>query len=167
MSETLVNIVAVGNVLMGDDGIGVVALERLARRLGEVPGVVLHDAGLAVSDVLDDLDPTVPLIAIDAVDTGDAPGTVCRMPVAAVRNADGALAGCLSLHEINLVRALRLSALAGHVFRDVTIFGVQPAHIEWGCDLSGEVAAALDELIEAVEAHVDAVCAAAAGENAS
>ena len=90
-----------------------------------------------------------------------------RLPVAAVRNADGALAGCLSLHEVNLVRALRLSALAGHMFRDVTIFGVQPAHVEWGCELSPEVAAAMDTLVETVETQVGALCATPAGEDAS
>ena len=60
LSERDVNILGVGNPLMGDDGVGPAAIERLGAR-GVPRGVHLWDAGLAVSDVLGMLDPADPL----------------------------------------------------------------------------------------------------------
>ena len=62
----------------------------------------------------------------------------------------------LSLHELSVVPALRLEALAGRAFSDVTVFGVEPAEVAWGDTLSPAVAGALDGLVEAVLEHTAA-----------
>jgi hydrogenase maturation protease len=156
-----VNILGVGNVLMGDDGVGVAAVRALADR-PLPPGAVLHDAGLAVGDVLGTLDPDVPVLVIDALRAGGGPGSVyrCRLDEA---DLDGApLGACLSLHELSVVPALRLEAIAGRRFRDVTVFGVEPQRVEWSVGLSAAVAGALDKLLDAVEEAAAAACGAPA-----
>lgn len=156
LCEVTVNIVGVGNTLMGDDGVGPVAVERLAAR--PLPdGVRLHDAGLAVSDVLSALDPAVPLLVIDAVRTGAQPGDVHRIRLADSLFEAGAPAAPISLHEISVVPALRIEALTGRAFTDVTVFGVEPGRVAWGEGLSQPVAAAVDRLIESVLEHVGAM----------
>jgi len=62
--------------------------------------------------------------------------------------------GMLSLHELSVVPALQLDAIAGRVFSDVTIFGVEPAVVEWGEGLSPAVADAVERLVDKVLAHV-------------
>jgi len=149
LSERRVNIVGVGNSLMGDDGVGPAVIERLGRR-GTTDGVVLHDAGLAVSDVLGLLDPSDPLIVIDAVRAGGRPGQVHRFRLN-VFDLDGEpLAGAVSLHELSVVPALGIEVLTGRIFGDVTVFGVEPGVVAWGEGLSPAVEASMERLVRLV-----------------
>jgi len=168
LSEPAVNIVGVGNTLMGDDGVGPAAIEAIGSRCAGVPaGVCLHDAGLAVSDVLGGLDPADALIVIDALRIGEAPGTVYQAEVDRLSLREGTLSGCLSLHEISVLPALRIEAMTGREFRDVTVFGVEPHVVEWGAGLSPPVADAVDGLVEAVLQYAETKLASptAAGES--
>jgi hydrogenase maturation protease len=157
LARSAVNIVGVGSLVMGDDGVGPAVIERLRLR-GAPECVRLFDAGLAFSDVIATLDPDEPLIVIDAVKAGGAPGSLYRLAldpghVAGDLAADGAM---LSLHELSVLPTLRLEALCGRVFADVTVFGVEPAEVAWGDRLSPAVAGAVDRLVEAVLDHVKA-----------
>lgn len=150
----VVNIVGVGNTLMGDDGVGVVALERLAER-GVPEGAQLHEAGLAVSDVLGRLDPDDPLIVLDGVEAGGPPGSVYKVHLDEASLEAAADERILSLHELSVVPALRLEALSGRRFSDVMVFGVEPSRVAWGEGLSPPVSAAIERLVDAVAEHVE------------
>jgi len=162
--DATVNIVGVGNTLMGDDGVGPAAVERLAAR-GVPAHVRLHDAGLAVSDVLGQLDPDDPLIVIDAVRAGGPAGAVYQVDVDALAG-EGLPSAAVSLHELSIVPVLEMEALTGRVFSNVTVFGVEPARVAWGEGLSPAVASALDRLVDAVLDHAKApgLCRALAGD---
>ncbi|MGB2755293.1 MAG: hydrogenase maturation protease, partial [Phycisphaerae bacterium] len=126
--------------------------------------VRLHDAGLALSDVLGRLDPGDPLIVIDAVRAGGRPGAVYRMDVDA--SAAESLSGtALSLHELSVGPALEMEAVTGRAFTHVTVFGVEPGRVAWGEGLSPAVAAAMDRLLDSVLDHANAParCWATAG----
>jgi len=156
LPEPRVNIVGVGNLLMGDDGVGPAVVARLEAR-GTPAGVCLYDAGLAFSDVLGMLEPADPLIVIDAVRAGGRPGEVHRLRLD-VLNLDAApVPAMVSLHELSVVPALRLEALAGRVFSDVTVLGVEPGVVDWGQGLSPIVAGAVEGLVDDVLAHACAL----------
>ena len=158
MRRTPANVVGVGSTLMSDDGVGPAAIARLSAR-GVAAGVELHDAGLALSDVLGTLDPSVPLIVVDAVRGGGPPGTIYEVRLdSGTREVVGA-DRMTSLHELSVLPALRLEALTGRVFADVTVFGVEPEKLEWGEGLSPAVDAALDKVVDAVLKHVETKCA--------
>jgi len=158
LSDASVNIIGVGNTLMGDDGIGPVVAEALDRRtLPE--GVCVYDAGLAVSDVLGGLDPEIPLIVIDALRAGGRPGSVYRARMDELSLVEGTLSGCLSLHEISVLPALRIEALTGREFKDVTVFGVEVESAKWGDELSPTVAAAAETLADTVVEHIEKILA--------
>jgi hydrogenase maturation protease len=162
LRDVAVNIVGVGNVLMGDDGVGVAAVEALARR--RLPEHVrLHDAGLAVWDVLGRLDPRDELIVLDAVRGDGVPGTVYRLRLDPPAFGLSGPAAAFSLHEISVAPALRLEALSGRDFGNTAVFGVEPDTIAWGAGLSRPVSAALDRLLDAVLEQVQACGHAAAG----
>jgi hydrogenase maturation protease len=132
---------------MGDDGVGPAAAARL--QSGRLPGSVrVHDAGLAVCDVLGTLDPADPLIVIDAVRAGGRPGAVYELRVDPEAD-DVARGQALSLHELSVLPALRLEALTGRVFRDVTVLGIEPGHVGWKMGLSPDVEEALGRVVEA------------------
>lgn len=157
MPDVRVNIVGVGNTLMGDDGVGPAAVAALADRDDLPAGACLHDAGLALSDVLGRLEPDRPLVVIDAVRAGDEPGTVYRVDVDDLSPVAEGPGGPISLHEISVMPALQIEALTGRRFDRVTVFGVEPADVSWGRRLSAPVAAALDGLLDAVIQHVHSV----------
>ncbi len=152
------NIVGVGNTLMGDDGIGPAAIDALSER-GVPAGVQLYDAGLAVADVLSALDPAEKLIVIDALRAGGQPGSVYKTRLDDASFQEGTLSECLSLHEISVLPALGIEALTGREFRDVTVFGVEPAAVDWSRPLSPAVAGTMDKLIEQVLLDVQAASA--------
>jgi len=144
LSDGTINIVGVGNTLMGDDGVGPAVIAALERR-GLPGGVHLYDAGLAVSDVLSALDPAAPLVVIDCLRSGGEPGDICEAALSDIAD-QRASSGAMSLHEISVLPALRMECLIGREFRDVTIYGVEPKRIAWGKELSAEVAEAVDRL---------------------
>lgn len=157
MSDRAV-IVGVGSILMGDDGVGPAAVGELRRR-GLDDRAELIDAGLAFSEVLCDLDPSQPLIVLDAIRGSGEPGSVYRLSLNDLDAAQGAMAHAVSLHEVSVLPALKIEALTGREFADVTIFGVEPGRLAWGDELSEPVAAAMDKLIEAVLKHVEELAA--------
>lgn len=166
MSDRAINIVGVGSTLMGDDGVGPAVIEALQRR-GIAANVQLHDAGLAVSDVLGRLHPDDPLIVIDALRAGGKPGSVYKARLEDLSLNEGSFPRCLSLHELSVLPALRIEALTGREFKDVTIFAVEPETIDWGEGLSATVTGAIEKLIQAVLQHVEQIdgrCHAAAGD---
>jgi hydrogenase maturation protease len=134
---------------MGDDGVGPAAVEALRRR-GVSDRAELIDAGLAFSDALCDLQPSRPLLVIDAVRGGGPPGTVYRLGPGDLAEEAGSLARSVSLHEVSVLPALRMEALAGREFADVTVLGVEPGEVAWGERLSPPVAEALEKVVDEV-----------------
>ena len=162
MSRRTVNIVGVGNTLMGDDGVGPAAVERLLAR-GLPEGACAYDAGLAVSDVLGLLDPADPLVIVDAVKVGGQAGSIYEARIDLGADEEACKGEMFSLHEISALPALRLEAITGRVFSDVTVLGVEPGVVEWGEGLSPAVAAVLDRLVERVHACATRALRAAPG----
>ncbi len=149
LSEGRINILGVGNTLMGDDGVGTSVIEALGTR--ELPANVrLYDAGLAVSDVITLLEPEDRLIIVDAMRGGGVAGDVYRGRLDEMDVSRGSAQGAISLHEVSVLPALTMERLSGREFRDVTIFGVEPGAVEWGEGLSEAVASSVGRVVEAV-----------------
>jgi len=146
---------------MGDDGVGPAAVAELRRR-GETDRAELVDAGLAFSEVLCDLSPDRPLVVIDAAQGGRKPGTIYKLTWKDLASEQDEMGAVVSLHEFSLVPALRMEALAGRPFEDVTIFGVEPDRLAWGEGLSPAVTGAMEALVRAVRRHLDEQCSTGA-----
>jgi hydrogenase maturation protease len=71
-------VLGIGNVLMGDEGIGVEVARRLQGR--ELPdGITCLDGGTGSFALLEPLDRAERVILVDATADGDPPGTVKRL----------------------------------------------------------------------------------------
>lgn len=142
-SKTLV--ACVGNLLMGDDGVGVHAVRELEVRAAGRFDVA--DAGTSLSDVLLTRPLYGRLIVIDAIRRGGSPGSLYE-----ARIADPEWLAHesppVSLHDLGVGEALWQARLAGRLPRDVWLVGVEPERVEWGIGLSPPVQAALPRLIE-------------------
>ena len=138
-------ILAVGNLLMGDEGVGVHFLRTL-ELAPPLPGTRLLDGGVAGVTLLDDVQRARSVIMIDATRDGRPAGTITRLRPANV----GALPQGLSSHDFGLKDLFAAAALLG-AMPDVHLFTVSVTTVHPMClELSPPVAAALPELLLAV-----------------
>lgn len=150
-------IAGVGNVLLGDEGIGVHAVRALL--CGELPaGADAVDAGTALGDLLGELPRYRTLILVDAVRGGGVPGTLYRMEVTSPDELAGPRRP-LSLHEFGVAEALAQARALGVLPPRVALLGMEPARIGPGMELSETAARALPELVKII--REEARCSAA------
>ncbi|MCC6905621.1 MAG: hydrogenase maturation protease [Anaerolineae bacterium] len=145
--DTLV--LALGNPLRGDDGLGARACEMLA----EFPlpgGVSLLDGGTPGLETVLLLQGYHRVVIIDAAEMGLKAGEWRRfMPdEATLGQADLSRRG--TLHAAGLAEALTLAEALGVLPAEITIYGVQPAGIGWEPGLSAPVEAALPAVCAAI-----------------
>ncbi len=139
-------VLGVGNLLMGDDGVGVHAAMTLCRE-GGLAGVEILEVGTAILDALPALEAADRIVVMDAVYAGEAPGTVYRVPLSSCADNN-----CIaSVHGLSLIRIL---ALYGMQVPEGVVLGVEPEHIGWSMSLSPRVEKALPKLLEAVREEV-------------
>lgn len=137
-------VLGIGNLLLGDEGVGVHVARALQRqRLPE--NVTVLEVGTAFLEALPEIERADRIIVIDAMHAGHAPGTAYRVPY-----DDCVKPECIaSLHGFDLSRAI---FLAGRdTMPETVIIGVEPARIDWGTELSPEVQGMLPAVIEAVK----------------
>ncbi|RMF29640.1 MAG: HyaD/HybD family hydrogenase maturation endopeptidase [Chloroflexi bacterium] len=135
-----------GNILLRDEGLGVRALERLTARYHLPAEVQAIDGGVMGLDLLPYLEGVTDLLILDAVQTGEPPGTLVRLEGEAI---PAALSLKMSMHQIGLQELLAVSRFQGHLPARIVLWGMEPASMEPGLDLSPPVAAQLDALVEA------------------
>lgn len=111
-------ILGLGNDLLGDDGIGLLAASKLEGRFG--PDVAVQTSGLSGLYLLEPLEGFEDAIIIDAV-VGDRPGRVRELEASEVRPVP-----VPSAHYAGLPEALALARASGmRVPRRLRIFAVE------------------------------------------
>lgn len=138
---------------MTDDGVGVRVAQRLTEGYRFPGGVTVMDGGTLGLDLLPHLEGVKRLLMVDAVETGGPPGTVVRL---AGEEIPVALQTKLSPHQMGLQDLLAVAEFQGNRPAEMVLWGVQPASIELGMELSPAVAAQFDRLVEAVLAELAA-----------
>jgi hydrogenase maturation protease len=149
-SKTL--ILGVGNLILSDEGIGVRVIQRL-EQLYELPEEVeILDGGTLGLNLLYHLQGVGRLLLIDAVETGNAPGSLIRLEGEAVPEF---LSVKMSPHQIGISDMLFAAKLVDLHPDEVVLLGVQPAVIETGLELSPAVGAQLQPLVGQVLAQLE------------
>ncbi len=136
-----------GNVLCGDDGLGVETVRRLARGARLAPGVRLADGGVLGLALLPTLEAARHAIIVDAVR--------CDRPAGELMIVDGedvvpALRERLSPHEVGVWDLLWAARLRGRAPERIGIVGLVPASVALGVGLSPAVEAGIPALVDAV-----------------
>jgi hydrogenase maturation protease len=144
-------VLGVGNLLMGDEGVGIHAVRELMERTLP-PHVDVIDGGTAGLDLLHIMEGYERVLIIDAVDVGEEPGAILRFGPQDVTSQDADLS--MSLHQTEVLRVLEFATYVGQTLPPVVIYGVQPETMEWSLELSPRVQARLDSLVGAVHDEV-------------
>lgn len=141
-SKTLV--LGVGNLLLSDEGVGIRVIERLAETYDLPESVQILDGGTLGLDLLYYLEGVENLLIVDAVEMEKTPGTLLRMEGEEV---PAFLSIKMSPHQIGIPDMLFAAKLKDLYPRNVVLWGVQPAVLDTGLDLSSAVAAQLEVLL--------------------
>jgi len=137
---------------MNDDAAGVLVVRTLAEKYEFSEELTLLDGGTLGLDILPYLEGVDRLLVVDAVETGDSPGTIVRMTG---EDIPLALATKVSPHQMGLKDLLLVADLQGHAPREMVLWGVQPGSIEMDIELSPEVAESLGILQDKVLAELE------------
>jgi hydrogenase maturation protease len=136
-------IIGIGNVLAGDDGVGVLAARSLEARTDLPAGIRILEAGTLGPDTLAYFEPDEAVVLIDAVRGGEPPGTMYHIELEDLRGP-GPIP--MSVHDLGIHHLLREAQLLDRPLTGV-LLGIEPSHIElFDQMLSSPVAAALPEL---------------------
>lgn len=142
-----IKIIGIGNILMGDDGVGIYAVEELSERI-EKRDIEVIDGGTGGYNLLSILEQSKKVIFIDAVDMGLPPGTIKRFLPEQLKAVISTNRG-YSLHKTDITDVIRMASLLG-VVPQFVIFGVQPKTIREEIGISEEVKRRIPELINLV-----------------
>ena len=141
-------VLGLGNILLGDEGVGVHASQALKEE-GLSGNVEVLSVGTALLDALPSLEKADHVIIVDAMKASHAPGTIYRVP----------LEECdfkrpiASLHGFDIGRVLALSG--SKKIPKAVVIGIEPALIDWSLDLSPPVQRALPDLLKAIKVELE------------
>ncbi len=148
-------VLGVGNVLLGDDGVGVHVVRSL-RELADSgvlelpPDTSVVDGGTLGRDLLPWLADARAVVIVDAMDADLPPGSVELLCDPVDRPRDGHVA----THESGVADLLDSARVAGVLPRAVSLIGVQPDAISVGLQLSEPVRSAVPIAVEATVAEL-------------
>ena len=147
-------IAGIGNILLGDDGVGPYVLRLLESAYVFDEGVELSDLGTPALDFIDHIAGLDALIVIDSVDNGKAGGAITLYGKQdLVRNAPVIR---MDTHS----PAITGSLVAADVFfgvspREVLLIGISASFYDAGCQLSAPVKQAAKEAVRLVLAELN------------
>ncbi len=147
-------VLGIGNILLRDEGVGVRAVEALLARHILPEGVEVVDGGTCGIEMLDLMSQRAHLIVVDAVKTGQPPGTLVRLAGAEV---PAFFRDRISPHQLGLCDLLATQKLLGEEPGGITLLGMEPKEIDADLDLSPEIAARLDGLVALIVAELAAL----------
>lgn len=139
-------VLGMGNILLEDEGLGIRALEILEQRYDFPEGVDRLDGGTTGMGLLDVISGRQHLLVLDAMQTGDPPGTLIRLAGDEVPVYFGMR---ISPHQLGLSDVLATLELSGERPADVTVLGLVPQSLDMCLELSELISSSLDSLVEA------------------
>lgn len=143
----------IGNVLLGDDGVGPHVARVLDACFEFETGVEVEDLGTPALDLIDRLSGKDAVILIDSVDTDDEPGTVMLYRKADLMRLRPSVR--MDPHSPALVDALLSAELFGVAPTEMLLVGIKAESFENGSSLSAVVTSSLFHTIAAVLEELD------------
>lgn len=143
-------VLGVGNLLMGDEGLGIRCVEAVEKQA--LPANVrCIDGGTSTHELLEDLENLDALIILDAVASGKAPGTLVRLENEQIPSA---FSNKMSPHQHGINDLLATLKFLGRAPGHVVLIGVEPSVMKLSLELSPLVAGVLPKMIALVSTEL-------------
>ncbi|MGC2193482.1 MAG: hydrogenase maturation protease [Terriglobales bacterium] len=147
-------VLGLGSTPAGDDGLGPILLDELAKRYRYAGGFVeFVDGGTQGLDLLGHIAGRQAIVVLDAVSTGSKPGTVAVLEGSEVLRYATGDSACVhpgDAHEL-LATAAFLGDLPDHFY----VVGVQPGDLHQGAALSSQVQKSLQLAVAQAQKIID------------
>jgi len=153
MSKTTL-VLGLGNILLGDEGVGVRVVERLLERYDFPEEVLVMDGGTLGLDLLPYVEDASRLVVVDAAQARKPPGTLVRLTGNEIPIFLDA--SKVSPHQEGLQDLLAVAALKGYLPAELVFLGVQVGTLGVSLDLSPAVAQQVEAVAEMVLAELAA-----------
>ena len=141
-------VLGLGNVLLGDDALGVHAVRRLNERLSH-PHLECVDGGTLGLSLLPLMEDATHLLILDAIGIDAPPGTIVELPP---RHLHAFPASKFSVHDVALPDLLSLLLFRkAEQAPQVWVMGAVPERLDANEDLSQPVRNALGEVVTRAE----------------
>jgi len=144
-------VLGIGNLLMNDDAVGVLAVKHLHKMYEDSENFRILDGGTLGLDLLPHIEWSEKLIIIDAIDIGVSAGTVVRIEG---EDIDPVFETKLSPHQMGIKDLLLTADLMGYRPGNIVLFGIQSKNIQMEMELSPEVENNFDKLLYEVEKEI-------------
>lgn len=151
MKAKKILILGLGNILLGDEGVGVRIAEQLASH--SLPDEVeVIDGGTAGYELISFLEGREKVIIVDAIKTEDKPGSVYKVDLSILEDK---CTTHLSLHQIGLKNVVKMASLM-EINPEITLVGIVPKDYQsYKIGLSKEVEKAIPRVIDAIFQEID------------
>ncbi len=147
MSAPKILVLGIGNILWGDEGFGVRAVEAFHRRYEAQDNVTVIDGGTQGLYLVHFVEEADYLLVFDAIDYGLAPGVLKIVRDDEVPKFTGSKK--MSLHQTGFQEVLSAADLLGRYPQRLALVGCQPLDLEnWGGPLTAPVQAAIEPSVE-------------------
>ncbi len=146
-------LLGIGNTLLTDEGVGIHVLQALAAGAPLPEQVELLDGGTLSFTLAGPIQDADALIVVDAARIGQAAG---GWRLLQGEEMDTFLLGNRksSVHEVGLTDLRSIAILSGHWPKQRAMFAIEPQTIDWGEQLSPDVAAAVPQVAQAIRGLV-------------
>lgn len=142
-----ITILGIGNLLMGDEGVGIHALNKLQESYTFSPDINFVDGGTIGIDLIPYFEDCKKMIIIDAVDFQEEPGYVGVLQNEEIKYRFNTK---LSLHHAGLSDVLSIIELQEIEAPDMILIGVQPEKVEMGLNLTETISNKMDSVIQII-----------------
>jgi hydrogenase maturation protease len=151
---TRILVLGIGNTLLSDEGVGVVAMQALSKRLRDRDDLEFMDGGTLSFTLAGSIAEHGGLVVIDAAEMGAAPG---KVDVFVGEDMDRFLGSNRkrSVHEVALIDLLAIALLEDYLPQHRALIAIQPGLVDWGDSLSPSVAAALGEVCDRAQQLIE------------
>lgn len=149
MAPTIL-VLGIGNVLLGDEGVGVRVVEGLREMHHDLlTDVNLMDGGTLSFSLTGDIEEASAFVVIDASTLGESPGSM-RVMEGVVMDEFLQTHRHRSVHEVGLMDLLAMAQATGNLPERRALVAIQPQSIDWSETLSEPVAKAVGPACSAV-----------------
>jgi len=146
-----ITVLGTGNILMGDEGVGVHAIRALRESYSFPEQISLIDGGSMGLDLLPFIENTAKLLIIDAVSSGSPPGTI---QVYEGQVIPAVLSRKMSVHQIGVKDLLFALKFMDRAPEEICLIGVEPENMDILLGLSGKMKEVFPALLAAILARL-------------